>query len=302
MINKWYRGHDGKQKATDNFGIIWLADNPEYAQLYADEYGGEGVVSVFYIDESKLNCADTYYNDNFDVYDPDMREVKEYQKEGYNCYTFPVEMGDTDVLALFDESAIVKVKPLKMKNIIKLTETEVKEIVTESVKKILLERRSLKSSQLHDILKQHGGVKSNPCFDLANMTDEDIVDIVKYEVIYNCKTERGLRNYAINKGFQLDNSDTVEYMKLNDGTYMIGILRGGAFDYTNSKGRTIKSGDFEQLCNKRDERQKNRNLNQYKWENNDAEDLFKNPFFRRKEGAWKDDDFRKEHIRNAMNK
>ena len=142
MISKWYRGHNGKQKATDNFGIIWLADNPEYAQLYADEYGNEGVVSVFYIDESKLNCADTYYNDNFDVYDPDMREVKEYQKEGYNCYTFPVDMGDTDVLALFDESAIVKIEQMNkskniMENKIKLTETELKKIISESVKKVL---------------------------------------------------------------------------------------------------------------------------------------------------------------------
>lgn len=145
MINKWYRGHDGKQKATDNFGIIWLADNPEYAQLYADEYGNEGVVSVFYIDESKLNCADTYYNDNFDLYDPDMRDVKEYQKEGYNCYTFPVEMGDTEVLALFDESAIVKIEQLNTinenttKSTIKLTESELKEIIEESVKRILSE-------------------------------------------------------------------------------------------------------------------------------------------------------------------
>lgn len=138
MISKWYRGHNGKQKATDNFGIIWLADNPEYAQLYADEYGNEGVVSVFYIDESKLNCADTYYNDNFDVYDPDMREVKEYQKEGYNCYTFPVDMGDTDVLALFDESAIVKIEQMNI-NKIKLTETELKKIIAESVKKVLSE-------------------------------------------------------------------------------------------------------------------------------------------------------------------
>ena len=137
MIRKWYRGHDGKQKATDNFGIIWLADNPEYAQLYADEYGNEGVVSVFYIDESKLNCADTYYNDNFDVYDPDMREVKEYQKEGYNCYTFPVDMGDTDVLALFDESAIVKIE--QYNSPIKLTESYLKQIIEESLKKFLFE-------------------------------------------------------------------------------------------------------------------------------------------------------------------
>ena len=144
MIRKWYRGHDGKQKATDNFGIIWLADNPEYAQLYADEYGDEGVVSVFYIDESKLNCADTYYNDNFDVYDPDMREIKEYQKEGYNCYTFPVDMGDTDVLALFDESAIIKIEQYNSNNEvmtspIKLTESYLKQIIKESLKKILFE-------------------------------------------------------------------------------------------------------------------------------------------------------------------
>lgn len=138
MISKWYRGHNGKQKATDNFGIIWLADNPEYAQLYADEYGNDGVVSVFYIDESKLNCADTYYNDNFDVYDPDMREVKEYQKEGYNCYTFPVDMGDTDVLALFDESAIVKIEQMD-KSKIKLTESELKIVVKNCVRKVLSE-------------------------------------------------------------------------------------------------------------------------------------------------------------------
>lgn len=136
MIRKWYRGHDGKQKATDNFGIIWLADNAEYAQLYADEYGNEGVVSVLYIDESKLNPADTYYNDEFDVYDPDMRMVKEYQEEGFNCYTFPVDMGDTDVLALFDESAIVKIERLE-KETIPLSINDIQTMVTEVIKRFL---------------------------------------------------------------------------------------------------------------------------------------------------------------------
>ena len=187
------------------------------------------------------------------------------------------------------------------KNIIRLTESELKRVITESIKNILNEKRNLQSQKLHFIIKQHGGVKSNPCFDLANMTDEDIIDVVNYETIYNCKTERGLREYALKKGFELGNSDTVEYMELNDGTYMLGILRGGAFDYTNSKGREIKSGDFETLCKKRDERQKNRDKG-YKWENEDAEDLFKNPFFRRKEGAWKNDTFRKERINQARRK
>ena len=136
MIHKWYRGHDGKQKATDNFGIIWITDDPEYAQLYADEYGNEGVVSVLYIDESKLNYADTYYDNDFDVWFPDMAKVKEYQKEGYNCYSFPISIDglDCDCIALFDESAIVKIEQLNtinentMKSTIKLTESELNTI------------------------------------------------------------------------------------------------------------------------------------------------------------------------------
>ena len=146
MIHKWYRGHDAKQKATDNFGIIWITDDPEYAQLYADEYGNEGVVSVLYIDESKLNYADTYYDDDFDVWFPDMAKVKEYQKEGYNCYSFPVSIDglDCDCIALFDESAIVKIEQMNknegiMNSKIKLTETELKKIIAESVKKVLSE-------------------------------------------------------------------------------------------------------------------------------------------------------------------
>lgn len=147
MIHKWYRGHDGNQKATDNFGIIWITDDPEYAQLYADEYGNEGVVSVLYIDESKLKYADTYYDDNFDVWFPDMAKVKEYQKEGYNCYSFPVSIDglDCDCIALFDESAIVKIEQLNtnnentMKSTIKLTESELKGMIEESVKRVLSE-------------------------------------------------------------------------------------------------------------------------------------------------------------------
>ena len=152
MIHKWYRGHDGNQKATDNFGIIWITDEPEYAQLYADEYGNEGVVSVLYIDENKLNYAVTYYDDDFDVWFPDMAKVKEYQKEGYNCYSFPVSIDglDCDCIALFDESAIVKIekmnknesKNMNRKNTIRLTESELKNIIAESVKNILREDNS----------------------------------------------------------------------------------------------------------------------------------------------------------------
>lgn len=161
MIHKWYRGHDGNQKATDNFGIIWITDDPEYAQLYADEYGNEGVVSVLYIDESKLNYADTYYDDDFDVWFPDMAKVKEYQKEGYNCYSFPVSIDglDCDCIALFDESAIVKIEQMNknksiMENRIKLTETELKKIIAEAVKKVLNEKGKVSENTDNDIAWQ----------------------------------------------------------------------------------------------------------------------------------------------------
>ena len=39
-IKKWYRGHSSKSNALDNFGIIWLTDEVEYAQVYAEDDGG----------------------------------------------------------------------------------------------------------------------------------------------------------------------------------------------------------------------------------------------------------------------
>ena len=76
-----------------------------------------------------------------------MAKVKEYQKEGYNCYSFPVSIDglDCDCIALFDESAIVKIEQLNtinentMKNTIKLTESELKGMIEESVKRVLSE-------------------------------------------------------------------------------------------------------------------------------------------------------------------
>lgn len=109
MIEKWYRGHEGDRYATDNFGIIWLADDPDYAKLYADEYPN-GVVSTLFIDTSKLKYLDWYYNEDFDPYDPDMSLIKEYMnEEGCNAYTFPLNDGTT-VLALLSMEPIVKVE------------------------------------------------------------------------------------------------------------------------------------------------------------------------------------------------
>lgn len=144
MIEKWYRGHEGSNNATDNFGIIWLADDPEYAQLYADEYPN-GVVSTIFVDMDKINYLDWYYDEDFDPYDPDMFLLKNYMKEqGCNAYTFPLNDGIT-VLALLTTEPIVKVEKTiienkKYRNMkIRLTESRLKQIVAESVNKVLNE-------------------------------------------------------------------------------------------------------------------------------------------------------------------
>ena len=80
MIEKWYRGHQGTIDALQNFGIIWLADDAEYAQLYANEYEN-GVVSTVFVDMDKVNTFDWWYDEEFDPYDPSMSLVKEYMKE-----------------------------------------------------------------------------------------------------------------------------------------------------------------------------------------------------------------------------
>ena len=144
MIEKWYRGHQGDRQAIDNFGIIWLADDPDYAQEYANEYPN-GIVSTIFVDMDKIKELDWYYDEDFDPYDPDMNLVRDYMSEqGGNAYTFTVNDGTT-VLALLSTEPIVKIerkinenkKHYKMK--IKLSESRLKQIVAESVKKVLNE-------------------------------------------------------------------------------------------------------------------------------------------------------------------
>ena len=67
-----------------------------------------------------------------------------------------------------------------MKQIIRLTESDLYNIIKESVNTILIEAKGIKSKKLYNIIKQHGGVKSNRgIFDLHNMTDDDIIEVVE---------------------------------------------------------------------------------------------------------------------------
>lgn len=133
MVEKWYRGHEGSKRATDNFGIIWLADDPDYAQLYANEYT-DGIVSTIFVDMDKVDEFDWYYNEDFDPYDPDMSLVKNYMDEdGANAYTFTVNDGVT-VLALLSLDPIVKVENSIIESI---GINEIKYMVKETIQRLL---------------------------------------------------------------------------------------------------------------------------------------------------------------------
>lgn len=193
------------------------------------------------------------------------------------------------------------------KNIIKLTESDLHNIVKESVNKILEsyiinEKRNIKSKKLYDILQQHSGVNKYPgqhynsvaCLDFHNMTDDDIIGVFDYKDIKNLNDDCPSRSqdFLDKYNIKLGSADCLDRVELGDGKYLLAILRGGKFDRRAKRPEEeIKDGDFEKRYKKQEKRRRNRpNIYQdnYKWENEKAEDLFKNPYWREKSGSWSD--------------
>ena len=142
MIQKWYRGHSKQRSALDNFGVIWLTDDPEYAQVYAETE--DDTISVVYVDENKLKPADWWDDLDFEPYFPDDENIAEFKKEGYNCYYFTAsyDYDDYQCLALFSKEPIVKVEEYKEnninENIMKLTDKDISYIISEATKRIVM--------------------------------------------------------------------------------------------------------------------------------------------------------------------
>ena len=142
MIEKWYRGHSRQRSALDNFGVIWLTDDPEYAQVYAET--DDDIISVIYVDENKLKPADWWDDLDFEPYFPDDENIAEFKKEGYNCYYFTASYDGDDYqcLALFSKEPIVKVEEYKEnninENIMKLTDKDLSYVISEATKRIVM--------------------------------------------------------------------------------------------------------------------------------------------------------------------
>ena len=117
-IETWYRGICGTFDELKTKRQIWLADEAEYAALYAYECE-DGHLYEFGIDATRLNLYDWYYEADsyFDPIDGFSEEEQmELMEEGYNGYSFALD--DATVLVLFDKSLITNIREIPLNNYI----------------------------------------------------------------------------------------------------------------------------------------------------------------------------------------
>ena len=117
-IETWYRGICGTFDELKAKRQIWLADEAEYAALYAYECE-DGHLYEFGIDATRLNLYDWYYEADsyFDPIDGFSEEEQmELMEEGYNGYSFALD--DATVLVLFDKSLITNIREIPLNNYI----------------------------------------------------------------------------------------------------------------------------------------------------------------------------------------
>lgn len=170
--------------------------------------------------------------------------------------------------------------------------------------------QGLKSQKLYDIFQQYGG-KFNKFVDtdLHNLTDDDIIGVLDYKQLSDIQnghdsdhgkyiTNNGLDIWARENGYALEKGDIVSYLRLKDGKhYMIYINRNAGFE---NSGR---EGGWKDYYDKTNDRQKSRvGVDQYNAmtpKGRAAKELRNNPYFRTRQGGWKDDNLRRTAIDNA---
>lgn len=217
MISKWYRGHSAKYSALDNFGIIWLTDDIEYAQVYAED---NGVISAIYVDEDKLKPADWWADYNFEPYFPDDDSIEEYKQEGANCYYFTADYDgyDFQCLALFDTEAVVKVE----KESIKLNEKEREFIVSEVIKRLNETRNhdyqeliSNILTEINEYLNDFGlSCSINTKYDFSGYY-KDCVAVYQYRSVMNNGKMRIALNIPLMLSHELDDYEMKEQIEIS---------------------------------------------------------------------------------------
>lgn len=169
----------------------------------------------------------------------------------------------------------------------------------------ITEAKSIKSKKLFDIVQQHGGFykesylmgrKTNHDIrmtnaDLHSLTDDQVIDVVDYSQI-----KPTIENIRKNKLYGFVSGDDIDYVQLMDGKYLL-LLVKNANQY---KSREYQKGDFQDLVDKKIERDKNKpykgkHNDNYQWKSTDAQHyVFNNPYYK----DW--DDEAKEQMKNKI--
>lgn len=193
---------------------------------------------------------------------------------------------------------------------INLNENNIRNIIRESLNKIITEAQGLKSQKLYDIFQEYGGKADYyVSSDLHNITDDDIIGVMERNEIMRIQqghtldhgkwTENnGLDLWAMDNGYNLQRGDVVSYLQLGDRKhYVVYIDRNAKFE------RSGREDGWKQYYDKKEQRRKSKiGVDQYNAmtpKGKAAKELRTNPFFRTKEGGWKDDNRRKTAMDNA---
>lgn len=161
------------------------------------------------------------------------------------------------------------------------------------------EAKSIKSKKLFDIVKQHGGFyqdswqrnrKTNHDIrmtnaDLHNLTDDQVIGVVDYD-----KIKETIKDIRKNSLYGFVSGDDIDYIQLMDGKYLL-LLVKNANQY---KSREYQKGDFQDLVDKKIERDKNKpykgkHNDNYQWKSTDAQQyVFNNPYYKDWDGEAKE--------------
>ena len=170
------------------------------------------------------------------------------------------------------------------KQVIKLTESDLHNIIKESVKRILSEGEGrLQSSKLEQLIKQHGGIRKNTTWRIVipYIKDEDIIGV--YPENYKGMGKYGkVKNYLEHEVLdrELKRSEQILDLELNDGNALYFI-----YDNVNGKYDKIHKSVYDN---------KTKPSNGYKWENPSARYQFHNKDIRTKWHGWTPEKHREE--------
>lgn len=193
---------------------------------------------------------------------------------------------------------------------ITLNKSTLENIIRESLNRMLTEAQGFKSQKLYDIFQQYGGKRDKfVTTDLHNLTDDNIIGVLTYSELDEIQkghdqdhgrymTNNGLNIWAKENGYKLDNGDEVCYLRLGDAKHvMIYIARNAEFEHSG------RDGGWKDYYDKTEKRRKSQiGIDQYHAmtpKARAAKELRTNPYFRTKQGGWKDDKLRKTAIDNA---